>query len=60
MIEITAIGMGLMMTAVAVLVGGIVLEAALLMMSRALRTAPLAVEFEPAAIQLTWIEGALD
>lgn len=40
MIEITAIGMGLMMTAVAVAVGGLMLEATFLMLGRALRTSP--------------------
>ena len=52
MIEITAIGMGLMMTAVAVAVGGLALEATLLMWSRALRVLPLAASYEPAAIHL--------
>jgi hypothetical protein len=40
MMEITAVGMGLMMMAVAVTVGGLVLEAALLMLCRALRVPP--------------------
>jgi hypothetical protein len=52
MMEITAIGIGLMMTAVAVTVGGLALEATLLMMRRALRAPPLAASFEPAAISL--------
>lgn len=46
MMEITAVGMGLMMTAVAVVIAGLMLEATLLMMSRALGTAPLAASFE--------------
>lgn len=50
MLEITAIGMGLMMTGVAVAVGGLVLEATLLMLFRALRVPPLAASSEPAAI----------
>jgi hypothetical protein len=37
MMEITAIGMGLMMTAVAVVVAGLMLEATLLMLNRSLR-----------------------
>lgn len=53
MLEITAVGMGMMMTGVAVAAGGLLLEAALLMMSRALRTPVLIESFEPAAIQLT-------
>jgi hypothetical protein len=53
MIEITAIGMGLMTTVVAVAVGGLALEAMLLMLSRALRVLPLAASFEPAAIHLS-------
>lgn len=53
MMEITAIGMGLMMTAVAVAVGGPVLEATLLMLCRALRVRNLAASFEPAAIHLS-------
>jgi len=40
MMEITAIGMGLMMTGVAVAVGGLTLQATLLMMCRALRVSP--------------------
>ena len=36
MIELTAIGMGLMMTAVAVALGGLTLDATLLMLGRAL------------------------
>jgi hypothetical protein len=48
--EITAIGMGLMMTGVGVAVGVVMLEAAFLMLGRALRDAPLAASLEPAAI----------
>ena len=50
MMEITAIGMGLMMTGVAVAVGGLMLEAAFLMMGRALRAAPLGASLEPDTI----------
>jgi len=50
--EITAIGMGLMMTGVAVAVGGLMLEATFSMLGRALRTPPLVESFEPAAIHL--------
>lgn len=53
MLEITAIGMGLMMTGVAVAGGGLLLEATLLTMCRALRTPPLTGAFEPAAIHLS-------
>ncbi len=53
MIEITAIGMGLMMTGVAVAVGGLVLEGTLLMLGRALRSPPLTASFDPAAIDLS-------
>jgi hypothetical protein len=53
MMEMTAIGMGLMMTGVAVVVGGLVLEAMFLMLSRALRVPLLAVSIEPAAIHLS-------
>jgi hypothetical protein len=53
MMEITAIGMGLMMTAVGVAVGGFMIQATLLMMGRALRGPTLATSFEPAAIHLT-------
>jgi len=52
MIELTGIGVGLMMTGVAVAVGGLMLEATLLMMGRALRDPPVAASFEPAAIHL--------
>jgi hypothetical protein len=41
MMEITAIGMGLMMTGVAVAVGGLSVEVTLLMLGRALRAPPL-------------------
>jgi hypothetical protein len=53
MMEITAIGMGLMMTGVAVAVGGLMLEATFLLLGRALRAPTLAASFEPAAIHLT-------
>jgi hypothetical protein len=52
MIEITAIGMGLMMTGVAVAVGGLMLEATLLMMGRVLRAPLLPASVEPGAIHL--------
>ena len=50
MMEITAIGMGLMMTGVAVAVGGLMLEATFLILGRSLRTPPLVASFEPVAI----------
>ena len=53
MIEITAIGVGLMMTGVAVTVGGLMLEATFLILGRAFRTPPLAASFEPVAIHLS-------
>lgn len=53
MMEITAIGMGLMMTAVGVAVGGLLIEATLLMMGRALRGPFVTASFEPAAIYVT-------
>ena len=53
MMEITAVGMGLMMTAVSVAIAGLMLEATLLMMSRALRTSPLAASLEPDAVHLS-------
>jgi hypothetical protein len=53
MMEITAVGMGFMMTAVAIAVGGLMLEAAFLMLGRALRLPPLAPAIEPAAIRLS-------
>jgi hypothetical protein len=52
MMEITAIGMGLMMTIVAVVVGGLMLEGTLLMLGRALRSPPLAASIEHAAIHV--------
>ena len=51
MMEMTAMGMGLMMTGVAVVVGGLVFEVMFLMLSRALRVPLLAASIEPAAIQ---------
>jgi len=53
MMEITAVGMGLMMTGVAVPVGGLLLEATFLMLGRALRAPPHAASLEPAAIHLS-------
>ncbi|HZM86430.1 MAG TPA: hypothetical protein VFF31_07715 [Blastocatellia bacterium] len=52
MMEITGIGMGLMMTGVAVATGGLLLEAALLLMCRAVRSAHLMASLEPAPIRL--------
>jgi len=43
MIEITAVGMGMMMSAVAVGVGGLMLNATLLILGRALRAPPPAI-----------------
>jgi hypothetical protein len=53
MMEITAIGMGLMMTGVAVAAGGLMLEVTFLMMGRALRGPTLAASFEPADIHVS-------
>ena len=53
MMEITAVGMGLMMTGVAVAVGGLMLEATFLIMGRALRVSTLAASLEPATIRLS-------
>jgi hypothetical protein len=53
MMEMTAIGMGLMMTGMAVVIGGLVFEATFLMLSRALRVPLLAASIEPAAIHLS-------
>ena len=52
MMEFTGVGMGLMMTAVGVAAGGLMIQATLLMMGRALRSLPLAESLEPAAIKL--------
>jgi hypothetical protein len=48
MIEITAIGMGLVMTGVAVAVGGLMLEATLLMLCRGTRVPALIASLQPA------------
>ncbi|MEK6300554.1 MAG: hypothetical protein AABO41_07520 [Acidobacteriota bacterium] len=53
MMELTAVGMGLMMTGVAVAVGALMLEAALLILCRAFRVPPLDASLEPAAINLS-------
>jgi len=47
MMEITAIGMGLIMTAVAVAMGGLMLEATLLMLRRGIRVPVLIPALEP-------------
>ena len=52
MMETTAVGMGLLMTAVAVVVGGLMLEATLLMLRGALRFPVLAAEVEPPSIRV--------
>jgi len=51
MMEVTAVGMGLMMTAVGVAVGGLMIQATLLMMGRALRSLSLAESLKPAVIK---------
>jgi len=53
MMEITAVGMGLMMTALGVVAGGLMIQATLLLMGRGLRSLSLADSIEPAAIKLT-------
>ena len=52
MMEITGIGMGLMMTGVAVATGGLLLEAAVHLMCRSLRNPALTASGAPAAIRL--------
>jgi hypothetical protein len=53
MMEITGIGMGLVMTGVAVATGGLLLEAAVRMMGRSLRILPLtASPIELASVRL--------
>jgi hypothetical protein len=52
MMEIMAIGTGLIMTAVGVAVGGLTVEATFLVIGRALRVPTLAASFEPAAIHV--------
>ncbi|HSB08893.1 MAG TPA: hypothetical protein VLM38_05240 [Blastocatellia bacterium] len=47
MMEITALGMGLMMTGVAVAAGGLMVEATLLLLGRALRGPRLAASLAP-------------
>lgn len=47
MMEITAIGMGLVMTAIAVAMGGLMLEATLLMLRRGIRAPALIAALEP-------------
>ena len=53
MMEITAVGMGLMMTGVAVAFGGLVIEGIFLMLIRALRVPPLVEPLEPAVIHVS-------
>ena len=56
MMQITAIGLGLMMTAVAVAFAGLLLEATLLMMGRALRDPLVAQVRLPHPFALRWKE----
>src|ERR1041384_7873455 len=64
MIEITAIGMGLVMTGVAVAVGGLMLEATLLMLCRGTRVPALIASLQPArSVErrcASYVESALD
>lgn len=60
MIEITALGMGLIMTAVAVAIAGLMLEATFLMLSRSLRVPTLAASFEPTDIHLSPAERGVE
>jgi hypothetical protein len=53
MMEITAMGMGLMMTGVGVAIGGLMLEATFLIIGRTLRGPAIAASFEPVAIDLS-------
>ena len=53
MMEITAVGMGLIMTAVGVAAGGLMIQATLLLMGRGLRRLSLTESIEPVAIKLT-------
>ena len=53
MMETTAVGMGLIMTAVAVAVGGLMLEATLLMLRGAFRVPLPAAAVEPVPIDLS-------
>jgi len=53
MMELTAVGMGLMMTGIAVAVGALMLEATLLILCRAFREPALAASLEPAVIPLS-------
>jgi hypothetical protein len=52
MMEITGFGVGLMMTGVAVAAGGLLLEAALLMMCRSLLTPSLTASLESVPVRL--------
>jgi hypothetical protein len=53
MMETTAVGMGLVMTAVAVAVGGLLLEATFLMLRGAFRVPLTAESVEPVPIDLS-------
>jgi hypothetical protein len=52
MMEITGIGMGLMMTGLAVATGGLLLEAAVQIMGRSLRNPSLTASVAPATLRL--------
>jgi hypothetical protein len=56
MMEISAIGVGLMMTAMSVAIAGLMLEATLLMLSRALRATDIVASLEPAALPLSQMD----
>ncbi|HXU39278.1 MAG TPA: hypothetical protein VN937_23185 [Blastocatellia bacterium] len=56
MMEVTGLGMGLVMTGVAVAMGGLMLEATLLVLRRRIRVTTLIATLEPATVQL--ITGA--
>jgi hypothetical protein len=50
MMEMTGIGMGIVMTGVAVAMGGLMLEATLLMLCRGIRVPTLIGTLEPATV----------
>ncbi len=60
MMEIMALAMGLMMTGVAIVIGGFMLDAIFWMLGRSLQPPPFAASSEPADTHLSQVERAVD
>lgn len=60
MMEIMALGLGLMVTGVAIVISGFMLDALFWMLGRSLQPSPFAASSEPADIHLNQAERVVD